>query len=107
MKLSNSGRLRPALVAAVIILLSLFLTGGKHTLAQQSVTSATVSGRVSDANDAAVSGASVAATSLETNQRQTATTDGEGRYRFPYLPVGTFSSRSRRKALPHLISRSR
>lgn len=90
MKLNNSSRLRPPLAAAVIILLSLFLTGEQYALAQQTVTSATISGRISDDNDAVVSGASVTATSLETNQKQTATSDEEGRYRFAYLPVGTY-----------------
>lgn len=58
--------------------------------AQQTVTSATLSGRVEDMNGAAVGGAMVATTNLQTNQRYTATTDEEGRYRFAYLPVGAY-----------------
>ena len=58
--------------------------------AQQTVTSATLSGRIEDASGAVVSGASLTATNLETNQKQTATTDGDGRYRFPYLQVGSY-----------------
>ncbi|MDT7603534.1 MAG: hypothetical protein QOF61_1531, partial [Acidobacteriota bacterium] len=54
------------------------------------ITSATLSGRVEDANGATVAGAAVKATQLETNQTRTATSDAEGRYRFAYLPVGTY-----------------
>ncbi len=91
MRLDHLKRLRPPLAAAVLILsFFLFITGMTRPLAQQSVTSATLSGRVSDADDAAVGGASVTATNLDTNQKQTATSDEEGRYRFAYLPVGTY-----------------
>jgi hypothetical protein len=58
--------------------------------AQQSVTSATLSGRIEDASGAVVSGASVIATNLETQQQLNAITDDEGRYRFPYLRTGTY-----------------
>jgi hypothetical protein len=58
--------------------------------AQQSVTSATLSGRIEDASGAVVSGASVTATNLETQQQLNTTTDNEGRYRFPYLRTGTY-----------------
>lgn len=58
--------------------------------AQQNVTSASLSGRIDDARGAVVSGANVSATNLETNQRQTTTSDHEGRYRFPYLRTGDY-----------------
>jgi len=58
--------------------------------AQQSVTSATLSGRIEDARGAFVSGASVTAINLETQQHLNTTTDDEGRYRFPYLRTGTY-----------------
>lgn len=58
--------------------------------AQQNVTSATLSGRIEDASGAVVSGASVTATHHETNQQLTATSDAEGRYRFPYLRIGDY-----------------
>jgi hypothetical protein len=67
----------------------LFLFSGAAA-AQQNVTSATLSGRVEDASGAVVSGANVTATHLETNQQQTATSDAEGRYRFPYLRIGHY-----------------
>jgi hypothetical protein len=70
--------------------LSLFLLSATPVVGQQTVTSATLSGRVEDASGAVVSGASLSATSVDTNQKQTATTDYEGRYRFPYLQVGSY-----------------
>ena len=59
-------------------------------LAQQNVTSGTLSGRVEDLRGAVVSGANVTTTSLETRQKLTTTTDNEGRYRFPYLRTGEY-----------------
>ena len=74
----------------VPIILSLFLFGAVCIQAQQTVTSATLSGRIADARGAVVSGASLTATNLETNQKQTVTTDYYGRYRFPYLQIGNY-----------------
>ena len=59
-------------------------------VAQQNVTSGTLSGRIEDSRGAVVSGANVTATNLETNQRLATTTDDEGRYRFPYLRTGAY-----------------
>src|SRR5499426_2617947 len=58
--------------------------------AQQAVSSATLSGRVADANGAAVVGASVAAINLDQNRSSTAQSDSQGRFRFLYLPVGRY-----------------
>ena len=44
-------------------------------VAQQSVTSATLSGRIEDSSGASVSGANVVATHLETNQHIETTSD--------------------------------
>ena len=74
----------------VPIILLLFLLSAVCIRAQQTVTSGTLSGRIEDAGGAVVSGASLTATNLETNQKQTATTDYNGRYRFPYLQVGRY-----------------
>jgi hypothetical protein len=70
------------------ICLMLLLSGVGR--AQHNVTSATLSGRIEDASGAVVSGASVTATHHETNQQLTTSTDGEGRYRFPYLRTGDY-----------------
>src|SRR6266576_1725964 len=60
------------------------------TLAQQTVTSATLGGRVRDGSGSFVNGASLIATNQQTNQSLTAVTDDQGRYRFPYLQVGEY-----------------
>src|SRR6185436_4445149 len=73
-----------------LIIFSFFFGCAPCVHAQQTVTSATVSGRVEDASGAAVSGASLIAANLETNQKQAASTDYDGRYRFPYLQVGSY-----------------
>jgi hypothetical protein len=56
--------------------------------AQQTVTSATLSGRVEDSSGASISGATVTITNLDTNQTRTTTSDTDGRYRFSNLSVG-------------------
>jgi hypothetical protein len=66
------------------------LSGAVPTLAQQTITSATLTGRVEDARGAAVVAATITATRIETNQSRQAQTDAEGRYRFAYLPVGAY-----------------
>jgi outer membrane receptor protein involved in Fe transport len=58
--------------------------------AQQTVTSASVGGTVSDPTGAAVSRASVSITNVERNRVQSASTDARGRFRFPLLPVGEY-----------------
>jgi hypothetical protein len=65
-------------------------------LAQQGVTSATLSGRVEDSDGATIVGASVTVTNLDTNQNRTMLSDDEGRYRFAYLPLGSYSLRVER-----------
>ena len=70
------------------ILLVLLTTG--TAAAQQNVTSATLTGRIEDNSGAVVSGASVTAIHVETNQQLTTMSDQEGRYRFPYLRIGDY-----------------
>src|SRR5258705_9653078 len=75
-------------VLSAVLILFIQLPG--VGLAQQTVTSAMLSGRIEDASGAVVRGASVTAINLETSQRLTTTTDHEGRYRFPYMRVGAY-----------------
>jgi Carboxypeptidase regulatory-like domain/TonB dependent receptor len=58
--------------------------------AQESMTHASVTGRVLDPSGAVVSHSTVTATELATNQTSTTQTDEQGRFRFPYLSVGTY-----------------
>lgn len=75
----------------VILLLSIFLIAATTPLmAQQAVTSATVSGHIEDSNGAAVSGATVTATNTERNNSTTAISDSEGRFRFQQLVAGPY-----------------
>lgn len=60
------------------------------TVTAQSVTSASLSGIVEDANGAYVPGATLTATNVDTNQQRTTDSDREGHFIFPYLPVGNY-----------------
>jgi len=62
--------------------------------AQESINQATVSGRVLDAQGAAIPGALVTVRQTNTNVTVTATTDTEGRFRFPYLRIGPYEVRA-------------
>ncbi|MGI4755518.1 MAG: TonB-dependent receptor [Janthinobacterium lividum] len=59
--------------------------------AQESLTTASIAGRVTDVSGAVVSGAQVISTQLATNQSQTVRTDSQGRFRLPFLPVGQYA----------------
>jgi carboxypeptidase family protein len=73
-----------ALFVTVVVL------AGLNIQAQQTTTSATLSGHVEDVGGALVAGTSVAVKNLNTGWRQTTTSDDDGRFRFPYLQVGTY-----------------
>src|SRR5262245_14096688 len=63
--------------------------------AQETVNQGTISGRVLDQQGAAVPGASVTARQTDTNVTVEATTDGDGRFRFPYLRIGPYELRAK------------
>ena len=58
--------------------------------AQQSVDYASVSGRVTDQSGGVIPAAGVTARHTGTNVTGEAITDSAGRFRFPYLRVGTY-----------------
>ena len=66
------------------------ILAGPGTIAAQNVTSATLSGVVEDANGAAVAGAALTATNVETNQQSATSSDRDGHFKFPYLAVGNY-----------------
>jgi hypothetical protein len=74
----------------VIVLLLALISEAAPTFGQQSITSATLSGRIEDASGAAVTGATVAVTNLDKNQSWAIKTDDHGRYYFLRLPVGRY-----------------
>jgi hypothetical protein len=75
-----------------IFLLGLFVCV-RPTLAQQNVTSASLRGLVSDANEAAVDGALVTLTHTGQNLNWSVKTGNDGRFRFPFLPAGDYKLR--------------
>jgi hypothetical protein len=64
-------------------------------VAQETVNFASISGRVTDPQGAVIRGAIVTARHTETNVTATATTDDEGRFRFPYLRIGPYEITAR------------
>jgi Carboxypeptidase regulatory-like domain len=87
MKIKIGSPIRNILVS---ILAVTAVCGGHLNVAAQSVTSATLSGIVEDANGAYVPGATLTAINVDTNQQRTTDSDREGRFTFPYLPVGNY-----------------
>jgi len=73
------------------LFVTVVMLAGVYAQAQQTVASASLSGRVQDPNGGVVSGASVSVIRVETNQQRTAMSDDVGRFRFPNLPVGTYN----------------
>lgn len=78
------------LACKLSLALLVVLAGSLTAKAQQTVGSASLSGRVEDTNGEMVSGASITATKLETNQQRTVMSDRQGRFRFASLPVGSY-----------------
>lgn len=69
----------------------LVLFGFVHAVsAQESINNASISGRVTDSSGAVVSGVGVTARNTATNILSSTNTDSDGRFRFPYLPVGEY-----------------
>jgi hypothetical protein len=73
--------------------------------AQESIQFASVSGRVTDPAGAVVENARVSARHVETNLTFTAATDREGRFRFPYLRVGTYEIAIRQPGFADAVRR--
>src|SRR5579872_4240289 len=82
-------RLRSASLAFRLVIAFVLLVPAA-SVAQETINSASVSGRVTDAQGAVVSGARVIARETETNVTSEAVTDREGRFRFPLLKVGPY-----------------
>jgi Carboxypeptidase regulatory-like domain len=65
-------------------------------LTQQAVNSASVSGQVEDQTAASIASATVILNNLDRNQSFSTTTDENGRFRFLYMPVGSYQLRVER-----------
>ncbi|HWB96836.1 MAG TPA: carboxypeptidase regulatory-like domain-containing protein, partial [Bryobacteraceae bacterium] len=64
------------------------------TQAQESLTSASITGRILDPSGAAVAQARITALQEATSQSYTTRSDSEGRFRFSFLPVGQYEIRA-------------
>jgi hypothetical protein len=76
---------------ACLLLTFALLAGlaGTHKLAAQAPTAA-IQGTVTDASGSAVVGAKVDVTNVDTSVTQTVTSDNQGRYSAPTLPIGNY-----------------
>lgn len=90
-RISKERTSRPArrcrLAIGMLLLGSLFVLGGR---AMASIT-ASISGTVSDSTGAAIVGASVRVTNVDTGISQTQQTNGQGYYSFQELPLGHYT----------------
>jgi hypothetical protein len=94
MKWAHSSEPPVVLLRLVVLVCLLALGGGlRQAGAQQNVTSAALTGSVTDEQQAAIGGALVTATNTEKNLTWTATTGSDGRFRFSFLPAGEYSLR--------------
>ena len=76
--------------ARAFAVVSCLLWGAASGYAQETVNQASISGRVVDQQGMVVHGAQVTARQTQTNLLVDAVTDGEGRFRFPYLKLGPY-----------------
>jgi hypothetical protein len=78
------------MLRAKSVFLSTILASSAALFAQEALTMASVNGRVLDPSGAAIPQVGVTALELATNQSRTIQTDGQGRFRIPFLPVGMY-----------------
>jgi len=81
--------------AVAIAVVSIAAAGAPPAAAQATVNTASVSGRVFDAQGAVVPGAQVAARQVDTNVTTETLTDSAGRFRFSLLRVGPYEVTAR------------
>lgn len=79
-----------SVAARVCLATAWLLFAARSVSAQETITSASVSGRVVDPSGASVSGATVTARDIDTNVSASTTTGADGRFRFSYLHVGPY-----------------
>lgn len=80
---------KTAQLCALVCLTVLFSMAIPSTIFGQGTTG-TISGVISDPSSGTVAGANVAVRNLDTNGTHSTTTEGDGRFTFPGLPVGPY-----------------
>jgi Carboxypeptidase regulatory-like domain len=91
-----------ARVVGVMLSLGLALTG---RLNAQGVTSATLLGTVTDSGGAVIPNASIQVKNVGTDQAQQVTTDAQGRYTVPDLPVGNYEAQASAQGFQTVVRR--
>ena len=89
----------------IVVLVGLCAAPAIPASAQETVNYASVSGRVTDPQGAAVAGAHVTARQTEINIARETVTDAEGRFRFPYLRLGPYEIAVRHAGFADLTRR--
>ncbi|HEX8421794.1 MAG TPA: carboxypeptidase regulatory-like domain-containing protein, partial [Pyrinomonadaceae bacterium] len=84
-----------------LLLASFVLSSASFSFAQQ--TDATITGEIKDAQGGVLVGVAVTARNLETGFTRTATSEDEGRFVFPGMPVGTYEIRSTREGFKPFV----
>jgi hypothetical protein len=74
-----------------VFLFILFLSLGSGTLHSQAIGGGQIQGTVTDGTGSAVSGATVLATQTESGLQRTVTSEADGGYNLPSLPVGPYT----------------
>src|SRR5689334_16551320 len=86
--MSNTNTKRIAAVSSV--LLAFIVMGNAPSLYAQAVSIASVTGHVTDAQGALVTGAQIRMTGVDTGAIYSAVTNADGIYTFPSLPIGAY-----------------
>ncbi len=79
-------KIRAVTITLFVCLLAVCLP----SLMAQTAATGSLQGTVTDASGASIPNATVTLTSIDTGQERTSTTGGDGTYRFPLLPPGTY-----------------
>lgn len=82
--------IRHASVLALGLAVAMILAFNVQTSAQSQALNGQIEGTVKDANGSAVPNASITVRNIETGTERTATSDADGGYRVPLLPLGTY-----------------
>src|ERR1700733_2974349 len=74
-----------------LLLFTLFLSLGSGTLHSQAIGGGQIQGTVTDETGSAVSGATVLAVQTDSGLQRTVTSEADGGYNLPSLPVGPYT----------------